>query len=197
MKKDEKKNKNIEKSRIMNFKDVVVSLKTIAALIMAISIITTICVTVLSVLTTGSILSSTKEELLENESTVEYISKINTDTMSEAREYILDMDDPGFFVFDKVILPSIIVVVAFILLIVLSKKMLDFLKDAKSNKTLFTTDKLYILKNIRYIFLVIGLLFILGFNFTFLIFFLVLEILLEFILYLFNYCVSIENNNDE
>lgn len=197
MKKDEKKNKNIEKSRIMNFKDVVVSLKTIAALIMAISIITTVCVTVLSVLTTGSILSSTKEELLENESTVEYISKINTDTMSEAREYILDMDDPGFFVFDKVILPSIIVVVAFILLIVLSKKMLDFLKDAKSNKTLFTTDKLYILKNIRYIFLVIGLLFILGFNFTFLIFFLVLEILLEFILYLFNYCVSIENNNDE
>ncbi len=197
MKKDEKKNKNIEKSRIMNFKDVVVSLKTIAALIMAISIITTVCVTVLSVLATGSILSSTKEELLENESTVEYISKINTDTISEAREYILDMNDSGFFAFDKVILPSIIVVVAFILLIVLSKKMLDFLKDAKSNKTLFTTDKLYILKNIRYIFLVIGLLFILGFNFTFLIFFLVLEILLEFILYLFNYCVSIENNNDE
>ena len=183
--------KRLDKKTI-KLKDIVSSLKITATLGIIFSSFALLVILVLCTLTTISISVNTIEQSLNNNSTIEYVAKINSYSISVAKDAISNITNKGLFIAFDVILPSIIVLIAFILLIFANKKILDFIKDVKTNKNLFTTQKLEELKVIRSYFLTIGLLLFIVFDFSYFFIYLILVITLEIILYLFNYCVNAE-----
>lgn len=189
--------KFFEENKIMKLNDILSSLKVVAIILMIFSAIATITIVVLSTLTTLSVATSTNEQLLKNDSVIDFIAKMNSYSISGANDVINNIGSKGWFITFYVILPSLFVIAAFVCLIVFSKKLLNFIKDVKTNKSLFTTEKLNALKKLRAVLLSAGLLFFLAFDFSYFIIYLILELTLEIILYLFNYCVKVENSKEK
>lgn len=187
----------IDNNKIMKLKDIITSLKIISIIMIVFSAIASIVVMVLGALTTLSVVTSSNEQLLKNDSAVDFIAKMNSYSFSEAKDAIAEIGNKGVFVAFDVIIPSLLVIAAFISLLICCKKILDFIKNVKSNKGLFTDEKLNELKKIRATLLTAGLLFFLAFDFSYFIIYLILELTLEIILYLFNYCVKVENSKEK
>lgn len=184
---------NIDNNKTMKLKDIISSLKIISIIIMIFSTIVLISTVVLGTLTTLSVVNSSNEQLLNNDSAVDFIAKMNSYSFSEVNKEIADISNKGIFVTFQIIIPTLFVIAAFISLLICCKKILDFIKNVKSNKGLFIDEKLLELKKIRILVLSTGILFLLAFDFSYFFIFLVLELTLEIIIYLFNYCVKAEN----
>lgn len=193
-KKKEELNIDIKKSdkNIIKLKDLVSIVKFIATFGIIASSFISLVVIILCTITTLSISTGTTEQLLNNNSVIEYVAKINSYSISEVKDTIGTITNKGLFVTFDVILPSIIILAIFIFLIIASKKIINFVKDVKSNKSLFTTQKLKELKEIEMLLSVIGIILFIAFGFSYIIVYIILVITLEIILYLFNYCVNAE-----
>ena len=160
------KNKNKtnlpEEIETPKLREIISFLKNISILLILFSSIASFLLVVFSSLTT---ISTLKNKLVNNEPIIYFVSKINSYSLSETTDIINNMQNKGTFIIFEVLIPTILILIAFISLIVLSNRIIYLIKDIKSNKTLITAEKFNDLKNLR------GYLFFTGF-FFFLAFFL-------------------------
>ena len=185
-----------DSDRIMKLKDITRSLKWISILVMIFCTIFSLLILVEGTLTTLDFNTKTKEQILNDENIIDYMAKINDYSILDAQKTISEIENSGnktFIMIFDIIIPSLTVLLALGLILAFCKALLDFIKDVKSNKSLFTLEKLNSLKKARTILLTAFLFFWIVFGFKYFTIYLVLEITVEIILYLFDYCVKVEN----
>ncbi len=197
MEKEEKKEKSeleieiggVEKT---NLKKINNALDAIAKLGMFLFSVILVACLVLSTLSIINVLKKTKEEVTNKEYIVEYLATINSDSVEEVKNNI-KADTRGMFIAFEIVIPTLIVVSLLVMLIVVCKRVISFIKDIKTDKKLFTREKLKESTNIINSLLIIGMVFILFLSsfFTILLF-IILDITLTIIFYLFQKCVEYE-----
>ncbi len=192
--KKEKKEIRIFDDNVISLKTIVTSVKVISLALVTISIVYLIISTGYFIFSTKTVFNNSFEDILKDEMTINYISKINDYSLSDIKDAIeMEADKLPFYLFE-IVFPTIILIFVFILSIVLGKKLNNFVRNVKSNKDLFTNKKIEELKKIRNIILDICFLLFLKFNLTFLIFYALLDFMLEIIIYLFSNCVEKKEN---
>lgn len=148
---------------------------------------------------TGTILSlKTKgiETTLLNESSVKFISLIKGYSTSEVFNiFSKEWTTVSGAILD-IILPLIVALIAIIALIYSSYKLLFFAKKIANDKTLFTIENLKIIKKIRKSAVCSCFLLFIVFDLGF-INWLMAEISFEVIIYLFKYCIEMNQTKNE
>lgn len=151
------------------------------------------CIVITAVCTMHSlngIASDSVDTMLDNKSLVNYVSMVNNFDYIETLDTIEFANNKMGFVFVYVILPSIGNLLGFILMVISLIYMLDLIKGASDNKTLFTKSKYRILTKALLIAYIAGL-FLIGD----LLVWLALSLVVEAILYMFSYCVHLTENS--
>ena len=190
--KKEKVEIKIEDEKIPKLRELSSTTKILSILGIFFSTIMVILTTINCTLTSLSISAFSKERLLNDETVINYLSKINLYDFTDAKEALTNIESRGAFIAFDVILPTILVLCmlftvgySFYLLYELSKKM-------KTKKSFFTKDNLEILKRIRSAFIYIGLLFILIFDVSYYIIVIFAVIMIELLVFTFDYVVKKE-----
>lgn len=134
------------------------------------------------------------EELRQSDELRYYTSSLNNYTYSETLDVFSNIDNHVEFGVFELVLPSIVLLVGNILLLVSSKKVLDFLKNVKSKKTLFTDEKY---EKLQEIVSILDFTFLCLFFESNLLIWAFITVILTIILYLFRYCVDFQEKNNE
>ena len=196
MKKEEKK--KIVKEKVKDFEKGNVSLDDLMGTIKIVSIVGTVfnavimfVITFYCILCVVTAQTVTREKLVENESFVNYVEKINNYYHSEAEVEILAYKDTALMVTYEVIVPTICVFIGLIGLIILCKYLYDLTKNVKTTKNLFTREKLNLIKQIRNIGFVATILIWLPLGEVYMLTWALFIIIMEIIIFLFTYCVEL------
>ena len=193
--KEEKKEKNeiktgIEKIKLKKIREILDAFAKIGMVVFTMAIIA--CV-VMATITTVRVSKTTKEELIKDDRVTDYMSTLNNDSLEETKQVIND-ESKGMLIAFNIILPTIVYVSMFVILIASFKKLLDYMKDIKQEKELFTKEKLKETTALINSFLLIGMIFFIWTSsFSTLILFIALDIALVIIFYLFKKCVENED----
>ena len=155
-----------------------------------------IIVFVFGIISSFSVASKESGELLHDNFTMVFVSKINNCSIEEVKLSYMAAESRGVYILFNVILPTIALVCAAILIILLCSLILKFIQNVDYNEELFTVKKLKYAESIVNILSVIVFINWILFNnpsipFTLLIFF-----LLFVIYYLFKLCV-VKKINDK
>ena len=202
----EKKVKNVKKTSkgtIVNstndntllIKDERKLVKFTALIISFFASILAIVIFVFSIIASISVSNLPKEELVNNNIVVTLISKLNNYSVSDAKELIDSLSSRFAFIMFEIIIPTIAFVGAMLLLIVLSKRLIDFISDVKTQKDLFSNKKVKEAQDIISILSLILLTTLVLFNEPSIIFYLLIELLLCTIFVLFKKCVLLKKDN--
>ena len=147
---------------------------------------------VLSTLSIITVAKKSKEVAASKDYVVEYLATVNNSSDTFIKERLME-DSKGEFIAFEIVVPTLIVISLLVMLIVLCKRVLSFIKDIKSDKKLFTREKLKESVNIINALLVIGMVYILFLASLFtVVLFIILDITLTIIYYLFKNCVEYE-----
>ena len=191
------KNKKHKKSTfdsISNLKELMKGIKVISILSIVVHTFVILLIIFFSVYSITRLNQVGIEKTIAQEEIVEFISSINNYDMTSVKEYLLEYKTTTGIVLLEILIPSIVNIIAFVLYNFVCLKLIKFSKDVKDNKMLFTKEKLNLLKQVKNILIIAFT--AMAFTSNFSIFVLMIFVLLiELILYLFNYCVN--GNKDE
>jgi len=106
---------------------------------------TTLCILtfVFSIIASLNVINTEKTELLNNNFTVTFISNINSISFEEAKNLIQGYGSKALFVIYDIVIPSLAFIAITILLIILLKKLMDFVNSSTKENDLYTTKKLH------------------------------------------------------
>lgn len=154
-----------------------------------------ILIFVFSVMATLSVANLPKEELVNNNVVVTLISKLNSYSISDAKDLITTMSSRFTFILFEIVVPAIAFIGAMLLLLVLGKRLIDFVNNIKTEKDLFNQKKLQDIHDIISILSLVLLTILVLFNQPSIIFYLLIELLLWVIYVLFKRCVLLKKDN--
>ena len=154
-----------------------------------------IIIFVFSIIASISIANLPKEELVNNNIVVTLISKLNNYSISEVKGLINTLSSRFSFIVFEIIIPTIAFIGAMLLLIALSKRLIDFISDVKFKNDIFTDKKVNNLKDIISILSLVLLTTLVLFNEPSIIFYLIIELLLCATFILFKKCVLLKKDN--
>lgn len=154
-----------------------------------------ILIFVFSVMATLSVANLPKEELVNNNVVVTLISKLNSYSISDAKDLITTMSSRFTFILFEIVVPAIAFIGAMLLLLVLGKRLIDFVNNIKTEKDLFNQKKLQDIHDIISILSLVLLTTLVLFNQPSIIFYLLIELLLWVIYVLFKRCVLLKKDN--
>ena len=136
-----KKTKRSEEDKIL-FSDNIKKLVKLASVLCAFfSTILILIMLFFGIVTTFIVINSDKGQLVGNNTIITFVSNINDYSIQEMINTIETMDSKGIFIIMEIILPVIALIAVGLLLIILSKKILDFIANVKYEKDLFALDK--------------------------------------------------------
>lgn len=187
------KKKVFNKDEGMNLKDIIKCMKIVSIIGIIVNLIISVVIIFMSSFITLNVVNGSTESLLKNDFIINYIAKVNCYSISDIKDLIINMTSQVGFITLDVIIPSLIVLIILIIMVIFCFYIVDFIRGVESDKTLFTEEKLRKLKKVESLLLLASVLLILAFDISYFILCLILEIALEFVLYLFNYCVKNEN----
>ena len=145
---------------------------------------------VFGIISTIAVAKLPKSELVDNNIVVTLLSKIDGYSVIEAKSIIGNMSNSFSFIMLEIIIPIVAFIGALVLIIFLSKKVLDFISDVNTEKDLFSKEKLNNLQEMISYLSVILLALLVIFNEPSIIVYLFIELLLIIIYGLFKYCVK-------
>ena len=184
----------VERANLKKINNILDAMAKIGIFLFSVLIIISI---VLSTISTVNVLKKTKEEVVNKDNIMEYLGTINGDKYSEVKERLMK-DSKGEFIAFEIVVPTLIEVSLLVMLVVLCVRVLSFIKDIKSDKKLFTREKLKESTNIINSLLIIGMVFFLFLSSFFtIILFIILDITLTIIFFLFKKCVEYEEKMNE
>ena len=187
---EEKKAKKSKKiDDVMKLKDLIKGTKIIATFGMIFNSIVAVFSLVYCVAVSIDLFKFSKAELTQNRLVINFLTKVNDYDIEEATKLFQDYDIVEILLFE-VILPVISILVLLFLLSWLCKKALDFIKDVKDNETLFTKEKLEILKSTRVAVYVIVIFIFFDIDVGAILAFCVFALLVEYLVYMFDACVK-------
>ena len=183
------KNKKSTFESISNLKELVGGIKAISILSMIVHTFVILIIIFFSVYSIVKLKQVGIEKTVAQEEIVEFISSINNYDMTSVKDYLLEYKNTTVIIFLEILMPALFNIIAFALYNFVCIYLIKFSKGVKDNKTLFTKEKLNLLKSVRNIFIVAFACSVFISNFS--LFVLMLFVLLmEMILYFFNYCVN-------
>ena len=189
------KDKEVSEAERIKLKDIMATLKfssLVGIVVNAIFVLTTIILCVLALL---NINVTPEEELINNESVVSYISKVNNNSIEDTK-YEISISSKGELIVFDVVFPSLFILSSLICMIVFCSKMQTFTAKVKTDKELFTKQKLKELTILSEWLQLAGFTLMFVFGFYYIIRYLFFVLILEIILYLFNYCVNYNRNKN-
>ena len=196
-----KKGKVDLEDELKKFEEGTISLKDLVGTLKIASIIGTVFNVILlftlmaySMLCVISVKSMTREELIQNESFINYVAKVNNYYHNEAIAEISSYNSDGALLTSEVILPTLCIFIGIVGLLFVCKYVYDFTKNVKSTKTLFTKQKLETIKQIRNVLMISSILIWLSLGVVYMLLWALLEIFMEIIIYLFSYAVDNMNS---
>ena len=136
-----------------------------------------------------SVFNTDKELLVNNNIVVTVVSKLNSYSTLEVKDLINNMSNKFTFILFEIIIPTIAFVGAMILILVLAKRVIEFISDVTYEKDLYTKKKLSNIQDIISILSIVLLSTLVIFNKPSIIIYLLIEILLCLIYLLFKKCV--------
>lgn len=181
---------DFETKRIPELGEVINTLKVLSVAVTILLSIIGIVMIILGTLTTLTVKSDTKEQLLNNAAVVDYIKAVNGYSISRTEETITEMENKTWFMVYNVIVPTVAIFVVIGLLIKLNILIYNMIKDVKTDKDIFTEKKLDDLKRAKSIFSWATLILILVIDISYFIILIIVECTLDVIMYLFNYAVK-------
>lgn len=184
-----KKNKKSIFDSISNIKELVGGIKVISVLSMIVHTFIILAIIFFSVYSIIRLKQVGIEKTIAQEEIVEFISAINSYDMTSVKDYLLEYKTTTGIILLEILFPSIVNIIAFVLYNFVCLKLIKFSKDVKDNKTLFTKERLNLLKEVRNILIFAFVCMAFTSNFSIFVSMIFL-LLMEMILYLFNYCVN-------
>lgn len=151
-----------------------------------------ITIFVFSVIACISVSNLEKEALLNNNIVVTMVSKMNNYSVLETKDLITNMSNRFTFILFEIIIPTIAFVGAMILMLVLAKRIIEFISDIKYEKDLYNKKKLINVQDIVSILSIVLLTTLVIFNKPSIIIYLLLEALLCMVYFLFKKCVTLQ-----
>ena len=148
-----------------------------------------ILIFVFSVIASIATANMPKEELVNNNIVVTIISKMNNYSTVEVKDLINSMTNRFAFILFEIVIPTIAFVGAMILILVLAKRIVEFVSDINYEKDLYNKRKLINLQDIIVILSVVLLATLVIFNRPTIIIYLLIEALMLIIYYLFKKCI--------
>ena len=194
MGKEEKKEKKgieftggVEKANLKGINNAIDAIAKIGIFLFSVFLIGSL---VLSTISTITVIKKSKEVTASKDYVIEYVSTLNNTSSDFMKERLME-DAKGEFIAFEIVIPTLIVISLLVMLIVLCKRVLSFIKDIKSDKKLFTREKLKESVNIINALLIVGMVYILFLSSLFtIVLFIILYITLTIIYYLFKKCVE-------
>ena len=186
-----KDNKSVDDIVIKNDANRIV--KLIAYLSSFFASIFAIIVFVFGIITTISVTSNVPDDIIHNNFVITFISKIGNSTIEETKIAILSMGDKFCYVSFNIVLPTLALVCASILIILLSCQLLKFFDSPLTEKKIFTEKKLRQLENIVDILSVIIFISWALFNQPSVPFILLIYLLFFIVYYLYKKCVTLNS----
>ncbi len=190
--------KSTLKEDIENFENGTISLNDLMGTLRIVSIVGTIfnavimfIIVVYSILCLFTARAVPREELVNNESFINYVSRINNYYHEEAQREVLAYKDTSLMVINEVVLPTTCVFIGFVGLIILCRYLYDFTKNVSSYKTLFTKNKLGQIKQIRNVGAVSSILIWLTLGEVYMLLWALFIIIMEIIIYMFSFCIDL------
>ena len=194
----EKKVKKEEKSKL-DVQENIVMVKDEKRLVKFVSLLTTffatsiaILIFVFSVMASLSIAQLPKEDLVNNNIVVTLLAKLNNYSVSDAKELINSMNNRFGFILFEIVIPTIAFIGAMLLLIALGKRLIDFVRDVKTESDLINTKKLGEIQDIISILSLVLLTTLVLFDQPSIIFYILIEFLMCVIYVLFKKCVILK-----
>lgn len=151
-----------------------------------------ILIFVFGVISTISSINLSKEALLNNNIVLTFISKMNGYTILEVKDTISLMDSRFSFIIFEIVIPAIAFIGTMLLIIVLAKRIIDFIGDVNTEKDLYNKKKLSTVREIISILSVILLATLVIFDRPSIIIYVLINVLLWIIYLLFKHCVLLE-----
>lgn len=151
-----------------------------------------ILIFVFGVISVISSINLSNDALLNNNIVTTFVSKMNGYTMLETKDIISVMTNRLTFIVFEIVIPAIAFIGTMLLIIVLAKRVIDFVNDVNFEKDLYTKKKLSSLREIVTILSVILLATLVIFNRPSIIIYLIINALLGIIYLLFKRCVLLE-----
>ena len=187
-----KKEVMIEKNNLLTMKESIRLIKFMSILGIMVCSIISLTVTSLCSLAVISIKTGMVGEILSDSGLIEFISKIHFCSSAVTINMLSNNSLDNTFIIFYIVIPSVLILLSSIFLIIFFKKLLDFIKDIRGEKSLFTKKKLYELINLKNILLLVGFLIVICFinNIYLYLLYLILLLILEFIVYLFEHCIT-------
>ena len=145
---------------------------------------------IFSIISTIAVAKLPKADLINNNIVVTLVSKLNNYSNVDTTNLISNITNKFTFIAFEIIIPMFAFIGAMILIIVLSKKVLDLISNVKYEKELFTLKKLDVVKDIISLLSLILLTLLVLFNEPVIILYLIIELLLFIIYALFKKCVN-------
>lgn len=146
---------------------------------------------IFSVVACISIFNLPNEELVNNNIVVTLVSKLNNYSALEVKDMIINMSNNLSFVLFEIIIPAIAFIGSLILVIVLAKRLIEFVNDITYEKDLYNKKKLSRAQDIISILSIVLLTMLVIFDKPSIILYLLIEVLLCIIYLLFKKCVSL------
>jgi len=187
-----KKNKERHFDSISNLKELMDGIKVISVLSAIIHTFGILLIIFFSVYSITSLSKVGIEKIIAQEEVVEFISSINNYDMTNVKDYLLEYKTVTGIILIEILFPSIINIIAFVLYNVICLKLIKFSKNVKDNESLFTKEKLNLLKQVRNILIFAFVCRAIISDFSILVL-MIFPLLMEMILYLFNHCVNGKN----
>ncbi len=186
------KNKKSTLNSISNLKEIVGGIKVVSVTAMILHSIIILAIIAMSVYSIIKFNEVGVEQSLNNEGIIEFVSSINDYDVLSAKEYLLEYKTSTGVILLEIIIPAIICIIGLTLYNLVCNIFIKIVKGVKDNKTLFTKEKFNLLIKVRALLIFA---FVCGFFISDISLFLLIifELLIEVVLYLFNYCVNGKN----
>jgi hypothetical protein len=179
----------VEKANLKGINNAIDAIAKIGMFLFSVFLISCLVLSTLSIITVAK---KSKEVAASKDYVVEYLATVNNSSDTFIKERLME-DSKGEFIAFEIVVPTLIIISLLVMLIVLCKRVLSFIKDIKSDKKLFTREKLKESVNIINALLIIGMVYILFLASLFtVVLFIILDITLTIIYYLFKNCVEYE-----
>lgn len=145
---------------------------------------------IFSIIASISVFTSSNAELVNNNIVVTLVTKLNNYSVADVKDIIMNTSNHLSFVLFEIIIPAIAFIGSLILILVLAKRLMEFVDDITYEKDLFNSKKLSSAQDIIAILSIVLLTMLVIFNKPSIIIYLLIEVLLCIIYLLFKKCVS-------
>ena len=192
--KETRKTKKEENKVVFN-KNTKKIIKMVVLLISFFAVALSIFTFVFSTITTLNVANSTKAEILNDNFTVTHIANINRISVVESENLIQGFGNKTLFIIFDIVIPTLSIILIALLLVLLLKKVLDFVTITTKEKELFNIKKINDVEKLACIAETIITIYFVVFKKPSLLFYIFASLLLFLVIALFRKCVENKNSN--